>query len=447
MSKRRQELLAVAADLFTPATGIGVSFSVHFIGDVYLSEILLLLALPAMLYLRGRRALRSSLKTLYFFMGLWLLGQVISDAFNHTPIRDSMRGAGLILFFGLSVLAMSILIGHNEKRKMLFFVGLMLGTLASVRFQPTQATVDYPWKFGYAWGITLLVLLIGSHFYAKRQFLISGLLLVAISAVNLMFNYRGPILEILVTLALVYPIIPDQIAGLRLLPQSNLPRLVVLAGLSVIAAATSQAAVRFVTQAGYISGEAQAKNESQEKSGNLLLGGRPEFAVGFQAALDHPIVGHGSWAKDYKYFEMLNDQLVENGTIEYDKDFDLGADGLIPGHSHIITAWVWSGIAGLIFWAYLACFVFAGVTRFAILRPSFVPIYVWLLIAMLWDIFFSPFAAGRRTLEAVLIIIVADLTNERVAGGKTAWRRMGAAVRRPALAMPITDGPISDGPH
>ena len=31
----------------------------------------------------------------------------------------------------------------------------------------------------------------------------------------------------------------------------------------------------------------------------------PEFAVGLQAALDSPIIGHGSWAKDMKYLEML----------------------------------------------------------------------------------------------------------------------------------------------
>ncbi len=145
---------------------------------------------------------------------------------------------------------------------------------------------------------------------------------------------------------------------MRIFPRSPLIRLAMLAVFAIVAAETAGALVGLVTRAGYVGEEAQAKNEAQAKVG--ALGGRPEFFVGVTAALESPIIGHGSWAKDYKYLEMLNDMLIETGAEENPGDYEEEASGLIPGHSHIVTAWVWAGIAGLIFWAYMAWFFLQG---------------------------------------------------------------------------------------
>ena len=37
----------------------------------------------------------------------------------------------------------------------------------------------------------------------------------------------------------------------------------------------------------------------------LLIGGRSEILVSIRAIMDSPIIGHGSWAKDYRYSETL----------------------------------------------------------------------------------------------------------------------------------------------
>ena len=442
----RQKFMASAADVLVLAIGVGVNFSIHFVGDLYLAEVLLLLTLPALVFLRGRRALATSLRPFYIFLGIWLLGQVIADASNHTALYDRVRGSALIVFFGLNVLGLSILLSHNEKRKVIFFFGLAVGALASVKLQPSPAVEDYPWKFGYGWGTMLLVMLVASYLYSRRRYVGSELLVLGLCGINLIFNFRSPILMLMLTLALVYPIIPEQIGGLRILPESQLLRLVTVAILAIGAAGIADASVKFVTRAGYISEDAQAKNEAQERSGTLLLGGRPEFTVGLQAALDSPIIGHGSWAKDFKYFEILNDTLVEEGVVGYNSGFDLGEDiPLIPGHSHIVTAWIWAGIGGLVFWLYVIFFVLRGITLAALTRPPFAPIYAYLLINMFWDILFSPFGANRRTIEAALIVIVADMAGRRLALVETSWRRMGAAAPRPALAPPSDRTSTSTG--
>jgi len=430
-----------AADVFSFILGFATLFSVHFVGELYLSEILLAISLPILLTMRGKRVFRPELKLIYMFMSFWLLGLIISDAYNQTPPTDRLRGVALIVFFGLNLVGMSALIGRNEKRKILYLVGLMIGALAWVKLQSSPASIAYPWKFGYAWGTMQLAMLISSYFYGKRRYIVSALFVLGICGVNVLMNFRSPILIMLLTVSLVYPFIPEGLGPIQILPRSQGMRLLVLGVFALGAGATADQLVKFVTRAGYIGEEAQSKNESQSKAGNLLLGGRPEFFIGLRAALDRPIVGHGSWPKDLKYFEMLYDTLVENGSIDYSKDFDAEADGLIPSHSHIVGAWVWAGIAGLAFWTYMLWFVIKGAIQIAIQRPPLAPVYMWFFLSFFWDIFFSPFAASRRILEAVLIVIIADTMASKVALAPSTWRRMGASGGgRPTL--PSKQGPL-----
>ena len=420
-----------SANLLALAIGIGTAFTVHFVGELYIAEILMLLLLPLFLLFRGKRALKPQLYVIYYLMGLWLLGLVIADVYNHTPITDRLRGSALIVFFGVDLLFLEILLTRNDKRKMLFMIGLTVGALVSVKLQPSPALADYPWKFGWASGTIQLVMLVSTYFYSRRRYVVSGLLILGICGVNLILNYRGPVLELLIALVLVHPIIPEEVGNTRILPASNAARVAVLIVLVIGAGEMSQSLVHLVTRLGYINEEAQAKNEAQSQSGNLLLGGRPEFAVGLQAAMENPIVGRGSWPKDMKYLEMLNDLEVETGELEYSTSFEDEANGQIPAHSGIISMWMWGGILALIFWIYFVWFVIKGILKVAILRPPFAPIYMFWLISMFWDIFFSPFAASRRITDAFLLMVIADLLETGTAVISGPWRRMGAVnVRR-----------------
>jgi hypothetical protein len=338
----------------------------------------------------------------------------------------------LIVFFAIDIVGISILIGNNLRRKILYLLGLTVGALAQVKLQPSPAAEDYPWKFGYAFGTMLAVMLISSYFYGRQRYALSGLLVLGICGVNALLNYRSPILQLLLTLAVVYPIVPERLGSLRILPQSQLGRLLILAVLALAAAASADELVKFVTRAGYIGQDAQEKNEAQEKAGNLLIGGRPEFLIGLRAALDEPLLGHGSWAKDPKYYKLMYDAQVEREVVPEQNGGDileLEGNPLIPGHSHIVSAWVWAGIAGLIFWTYVIWLVLKGMARIAILRPTLAPVYMWFLIAMLWDIFFSPFGANRRMEEAFVIVIIADLFKDKLVMHAKPWQRMGAAGR------------------
>jgi O-antigen ligase len=138
---------------------------------------------------------------------------------------------------------------------------------------------------------------------------------------------------------------------------------------------------------------------------------------------------------------MLYDQMVETEAMHPQAGGDiLSEDGnpLIPGHSQIVTAWVWAGIAGLIFWLYMVVFFFKAMVRIALLRPPMAPAYMSFLIAMWWDIFFSPFAANRRIIESFMIIFAADLSKNKFIIVQDSWRRLGAVVASGRLQRRIS---------
>lgn len=427
---RQQKFISFAADVVALIIGIGTEFTVHFVGELYLSEVLLLIIFPFFLILRGKRVVRPDLKAVYVLMGLWLLGLVISDVYNHTDMFDRLRGMAIIVFLAINLFCLLMLLSGNERRLIIYFIGLAAGALAAVKLQPSPAFSTYPWKFGYAFGTIMLVMLVASYFYSRRKYLISGLFVIGICLVNLLLNYRGPVLDILISLVLVYPIIPERLGAIQILPRSDVGRLVVLAVFAIVAGEAAGSMVSFVTRAGLLDAESQAKNEAQTQTSNLLLGGRPELVIGLRAAMDSPIIGHGSWAKDSRYYEMLYDALVESGAQQAQLSGDIYSsetgEPLIPGHSALVTAWVWAGITGLIFWIYMAWYFLRGIIRVAIFRPPIAPYVMWLFISTWWDIFFSPFAANRRITDAVLIVVVADLLKKKMPATQGPWRRLGA---------------------
>ncbi len=64
---------------------------------------------------------------------------------------------------------------------------------------------------------------------------------------------------------------------------------------------------------GLLGPDAQVRYYTQAGSLGVLLGGRHESLVSTQAILHSPILGHGSWARDPKYVELLSDRLTELG--------------------------------------------------------------------------------------------------------------------------------------
>ena len=195
-------------------------------------------------------------------------------------------------------------------------------------------------------------------------------------------------------------------------PQSNSRPLlglafVAIAGLSVLvlySAAASQ---------GLLGPEAQKTYHDQAGAFGVILGGRPEALVSTQAILDSPVIGHGSWAKDPFYADLL---VERQKSLGYEVNPMYVDNDLIPAHSYLLGAWVWAGFVGAVFWFAVAAIAAWLLATLYSLHVELAPLLTLSAILLLWDIAFSPYGfSGRITapFELALCLLGLRLAREQ----------------------------------
>lgn len=407
--------LRLLLDILVFLLGLTTQFTVRIVGDLPVAELIVLILILPMLVIFRSKAFRRDLLWMYALMGLWLMNQVLTDIYRQTERVDWMRGNAAIVFLLADLAFVAMVIGDSPRRKLVMIAGVVIGSLLATRYAPSEFAMQYPWKFGYSMGANISVAALSCFFYNRRRYNVVLLLLLGISALNLYFNFRSPVLMFLLTIVLAVPVIPERIGLWQVLPpQGTRMRLVVLAGIAILASAAAGGIVKLAASSGLLGEDAQLKNERQARvKGGLLLGGRPEIMVSTVAVMHSPILGYGSWARDFKYIELLLDTMQERGAQVEDVDALEGAgDGLIPTHSHVMSAWVWAGIMGAVFWIYAFWILLKAVVQVAAYHPPYAPLAAFLMLGMIWDIWFSPFGSSRRVVESIIIVIAMDLLKE-----------------------------------
>ena len=131
---------------------------------------------------------------------------------------------------------------------------------------------------------------------------------------------------------------------------------------------------------GLLGADAQARYYAQTGSLGVLIGGRSEILVSTQAVIDSPVLGHGSWAKDFKYVDLLAEL---RGSLGYDVQVDPQDVGLIPTHSYILGAWVEGGFLGALFWLAIAVVAIRLLLVLLGAREALAPLLVFSTVLLL----------------------------------------------------------------
>jgi hypothetical protein len=414
---RRLNAFAILVGASVLAAGLASAFKVRVIGNLPLAEILFLPLMPILVFIEGRQMIRPTMRPLLILLGVWLVGQIVTDVYRGTVFFDWARGDANIIFFGIDLLALIALLGRSESRKVIFVLGISFGHLLAMKFQPVKGSQS--WKFGPGPAVNMLVVLCICYFLRRRNYAVVLLLLISISAVNVIENFRSIVLFLFITAALTVPIIPERVGRLRLLPKPGTSgRIFALAALALGAGGAALGVIELATKSGLLGEAQQRKNESQAKSpGGILIGGRPEILVSSRAIIDSPILGHGSKAKDPRYVEMLNDLEQRYGITETSPDtIEANSEGAIPSHSFLLDTWVSAGVLGAVFWIYLLQPAFKAILRVPLLQTALAPLYAYVLVTLIWNIFFSSFAGLSRVLAAFAIVILADQLEAQTPG-------------------------------
>ncbi|MEJ2411069.1 MAG: hypothetical protein P8Y48_17645 [Novosphingobium sp.] len=336
----------------------------HLIGTLFLHDLLAPLILGGMLLAR-REAL--SLQPLYTFLvliALWFAGQFVTDLVRGTPPSDYLRGWSMIVLMGINVV-MLWLVSEGQLRPLALYLGATgIAYAAKPYVIPDRLISTDPWKFGVGVGVVLLVA-VGSIFMPSRKGII------------------------------------------RYLPMALL---LLIAGFSLWRTAAYK---KYLFQA---TGDV-----------SIFLGGRPESLVSLQAIWDSPILGHGSWAQDMHYVQLLFFKMQELGIG--DNSFQVYVNnfgGLIPSHSHLLGAWVNAGVLGALFWVWVLWLALTSLYRAISIDTHARTLYTTVALLVLWDVMFSPFGAEARTIKAaqICILIAANYHVKRILSASSSKRKI-----------------------
>ena len=141
------------------------------------------------------------------------------------------------------------------------------------------------------------------------------------------------------------------------------------------------------------------------------MSGRKEFFIAISAIVDHPLIGFGPRAEDRNgYAERF---LRKYGGREalavyayYQRQYAaMGLRPQIPTHSHIMSAWLWCGLPGMLFWAWVLYSMYRHIRYHMSSIPQWYGYFALTIPGTLWSIFFNPISS-RSAVPLLMVCIL-----------------------------------------
>ncbi len=403
--------IALAAIAFFTPTLVFLEFNL--VGRIFAPELILIGLLPFLLLTRGRMLAASMPRFFLIMAGLWLSAQVLTDLIRDTPFEDFSRGWSKIIFTTMNFCTLYMLLYGSRQRIVLFALGLAVGGYLTFMINPSDFATRQPWKFGLGVPTILLVVVLTQWKPIFKVWFLPALMIGAVGVYSMVVGSRS--LAAITILAALYVLVQQVLGRKNTAPKGFSPIrtfLLFMAGLGVAVSLFNT--YQFAASQGALGEFAQDVYERQGSGAyGVLLGGRSEIYVSSLAVRDSPLIGHGSWAKDPKYAARI----LELEKFGYDVNYIAAESELIPSHSHLMGAWVESGVVGAIFWFWILLLVFRVLANVYMVREPLGPLVTFIGFLMLWDVLFSPFGAERRVTvpyNIVLMMFVWDMLKASV---------------------------------
>ena len=388
-----------------------------------ISEAACLLVAPYLTFKDFKFYKQDGVSLYFYLLFLWIAGALFSDFYNHSNFAQIMRGFTVPLL----TLSTSVCVYHFLRRspgnlKWLVF-GIALSSVISIFiFQrgkagdiaadgdmsgAVEAMVTYKlfWANTAKTWLTLPI----QTMYLGLSVLYTVPAMMCVAIVTAMAGGRSAFAVSMMAMFLLL------IGGKKIDTMRRVRRLIPVVVLLVACLMVGiKSAYSYAATHGYLNDTETIKYQRQTNIGtdfkSLILSGRSEFFVGLFAALDKPIVGHGSQPIDY--YGYCEDFLRKYGTdAEIERIRRAKAQGFYPhilSHSHIICYWMWHGLPALLFWLYIGFLSVQTICKRIEVIPEWYGYLVIMLSSFAWDYFFSPY--GVRVTEcglycAMLVIV------------------------------------------
>jgi hypothetical protein len=369
------------------------------VGRLFLPEIILACCLPFLIIKKGRM-LRDSIPRMIITLGvLWLASQILTDIVRATPFEDYSRGWAKITFTLINFSALYILLYKNRQGINYFIFGIASYYLLIYFFNPSPVALDQWWKFGLGVPLVILTVLLCQTRFVRRKPLLPTIVMMMVAVISIGLGSRS-LGGLCFLMGSYYFIDNISVRSPFALRHISLGKKILIASSIVIFFFGFQYVYQNVISR---STEDVKEKEKSQAAGDygLFLGGRTEIISSFYAIRDSPILGHGSWAKNPYYDQMMYYFLKDAG---YKAGRDVSE--LIPTHSHLWGAWVESGILGAIFWGYIFFLTFKVPLKLYKINEPIKYVTLFVAFTLLWDILFSPYGADRRLTQPFFTVVI-----------------------------------------
>lgn len=393
--------------LFLFELGFGIEFNI--IGQISLSELFLLAYVPVFVLPKVKWKEAVELRTLTIAYALLLFSQVFSECMVGNVLSNAMKGLAIT---AVSYLHFMFLFFLLTKQKNLVFVliifqivsMLVFGT--SIEEQSMEDIIEGEaaayLKF-YIAPLLSLIFLFASLFFSKYRN--NALLFSLLGCFFILFGARSSGGIALVTGLITYMLMYREFV-------KNRKKLWLF--FTIICVLSYGFYIYYVNQV--LMGEIISGNNRQlflcENPYNpleLLMAGRSEMWVGWQAFMDKFWFGHGAWPYDStgKYLRMMyamHDEL---------KNVPVNLHYLIPSHSVLVGSGMMNGVFAFLAMAYIVFFfVKRGILSFVRCERKYKLVLVYYVVFLLWTALFSPQSHFRLSMPiafAIIFVIYASI--------------------------------------
>lgn len=406
--------------------GLGSATKVFFWGTIAFSELAIFVIAPFVFIRSYNRMRREGFMVFVYMLVLMTTGLFASSAWNHSPLPFVIKQFAIFYGFFAYYSIFYVLLHDNFKGLGWFFVGAFISGLITIwAFNPT-AVVDSS-GFAHVGSAEAEDVIRGPLFWIGK---VRGLGQLPIFAAYL----RTPTAYSVIT-----PVLFVAFALLTTVSGRAQSMCVLIGGAMMLIGRKKRSAMKtigrhfwmfmivgfalllcyklvysYAAKSGYLSEEARSKYERQTDQGSdlisMLMAGRTEFFIAITAIVDHPIIGFGPRAADTQgYAEKFLLKYGTSGDIAgylYYKAHYLsrGMVANIPAHSHIMAAWIWCGLPGLIFFLWILYVLYQHIHYYVAVIPQWFGYFALTIPSAIWSIFFNPF--GERYIIPLLMVCV-----------------------------------------
>ena len=360
------------------------------------------------------------LNKLFFFLTLWLIGTLVAGYYNSIDSNNLTKGIGtVLLFFPVFILAFWALKNNYEYifyylagKAISIFIGFFLAPIDFVKDLILEKGLMSLLETLLVYMLVPLLIFLVSLLYYKGKHYSSIILTLLFSFWSLFNGSRSTFLIFGFVAVILFFLGKITDHNKHLKHQKMKKKIIPLFFIFVLSTMGFYKFYEYTASIGVLGEYSQNKYYNQKNSSQLgLLIGRADFFQCLLGISENPIIGYGPYAKDKSNIRLRTAIKYEDsaGYKIYSNLYE--EESMVPRHSYILGAWIFSGILAVPYWLFILYLIFTFLRKHLWYNHKLIAFFLLTCIGLLWNIFFSPLQQRTDLCITVAIIVLVTQKN------------------------------------